>query len=61
PTCARAAAEAAERGAQATIPMLARKGRASYLGPRSIGHLDPGAVSTALILRALADVASRDA
>ncbi|GLW65718.1 dihydroxyacetone kinase subunit L [Actinomadura rubrobrunea] len=61
PTCARAAAEAAERGAEATIPMQARKGRASYLGPRSIGHLDPGAVSTALILRALADVASRDA
>ena len=53
---ARAAASAAEEGAQATVPMQARKGRASYLGPRSIGHLDPGAASTALIFRALADV-----
>ncbi|WP_119728514.1 dihydroxyacetone kinase subunit DhaL [Thermomonospora amylolytica] len=53
---ARAAAAAAEEGAQATVPMQARKGRASYLGPRSVGHLDPGAASTALILRALADV-----
>jgi dihydroxyacetone kinase-like protein len=53
----RAAAEAAGKGAEATIPMQARKGRASYLGARSIGHEDPGAVSTALILRALADVA----
>lgn len=43
-------AEAAEMGAQATRPMKATKGRASYLGDRSIGHLDPGAVSTALIL-----------
>ncbi|GAA4074414.1 dihydroxyacetone kinase subunit DhaL [Actinomadura miaoliensis] len=58
--CARAAADAAERGAQATVPMQARKGRASYLGRRSIGHLDPGAVSTALLIRALADVASED-
>ena len=48
-----AAAEAAEEGMRATIPMLARKGRASYLGERSIGHQDPGATSTALILRAL--------
>ncbi len=47
-----AAAEAAEAGAVATDPMLARKGRASYLGERSIGHRDPGAVSSALILRA---------
>jgi dihydroxyacetone kinase-like protein len=54
--CVRAAAGAAEKGAEATVPMQARKGRASYLGPRSTGHLDPGAVSTALILRALADV-----
>jgi dihydroxyacetone kinase-like protein len=53
--CARAAAVAAEEGADATVPMQARKGRASYLGPRSAGHLDPGAASTALILRALAD------
>jgi dihydroxyacetone kinase-like protein len=48
-----AAAEAAEDGARATVPMQARKGRASYLGERSIGHQDPGATSTALILRAL--------
>jgi dihydroxyacetone kinase-like protein len=47
-----AAADAAEAGAQATKPLVARKGRASYLGERSAGHLDPGAVSTALILRA---------
>jgi dihydroxyacetone kinase len=47
-----AAAEAAEAGAVSTDPMLARKGRASYLGERSIGHRDPGAVSSALILRA---------
>ncbi|WP_395110023.1 dihydroxyacetone kinase subunit DhaL [Actinomadura sp. SCN-SB] len=53
--CARAAADAAEKGADATVPMQARKGRASYLGARSAGHLDPGAASTALILRALAD------
>ena len=47
-----AAATAAESGATATEPMRATKGRASYLGERSIGHLDPGAVSTSLILRA---------
>ena len=50
-------AEAAEAGAEATIPMQALKGRASYLGPRSVGHEDPGAVSTALILGALRDAA----
>jgi phosphoenolpyruvate---glycerone phosphotransferase subunit DhaL len=48
-----AAAEAAEEGARATTPMQARKGRASYLGERSVGHQDPGATSTALIVRAL--------
>ena len=48
-----AAGEAAEEGARATVPLLARKGRASYLGERSIGHQDPGATSAALILRAL--------
>lgn len=53
-----AAAAAAEAGASATIPMLATKGRASYLGERSIGHQDPGATSTALILRAAADTAA---
>ena len=50
-------AEAARAGAVATIPLQALKGRASYLGPRSVGHEDPGAVSTALILGALRDVA----
>ncbi|MFZ3493345.1 dihydroxyacetone kinase subunit DhaL [Streptomyces sp. 5.8] len=50
-----AAATAAEEGMQATTPMQARKGRASYLGARSIGHQDPGATSTALIFRALAE------
>jgi dihydroxyacetone kinase-like protein len=48
-----AAAEAAEEGARATTPMQARRGRASYLGERSVGHQDPGATSTALIVRAL--------
>jgi dihydroxyacetone kinase-like protein len=48
----RAAADAAEKGRDATIEMLARKGRASYLGERSIGHQDPGATSAALLLRA---------
>jgi dihydroxyacetone kinase-like protein len=52
---AAAMAEAAEAGALATIPMLATKGRASYLGERSVGHQDPGATSSALLLRALAD------
>jgi dihydroxyacetone kinase-like protein len=51
----REAAAAAERGATATTPMLARKGRASYLGPRSVGHQDPGATSSALLLRTLAE------
>jgi dihydroxyacetone kinase-like protein len=51
----RAMADAAEAGAAATIPILATKGRASYLGERSIGHQDPGATSSALLLRALAD------
>ena len=50
-----AAADAAEEGMRATTPMQARKGRASYLGARSIGHQDPGATSTALIFRALAE------
>ncbi len=51
---AREAAEAAREGMRATIPMQARKGRASYLGPRSVGHQDPGATSTALLFAALA-------
>ncbi|MBG0562782.1 dihydroxyacetone kinase subunit DhaL [Actinoplanes aureus] len=53
---AAAAARAADEGARATTAMQARKGRASYLGERSIGHQDPGATSTALIFKALADV-----
>jgi len=48
-----AALVAAEQGMQDTVPLQARKGRASYLGERSIGHQDPGATSTVLILRAL--------
>ncbi|HSS93337.1 MAG TPA: dihydroxyacetone kinase subunit DhaL [Candidatus Dormibacteraeota bacterium] len=47
------AASAAEAGMRGTIPLQARKGRASYLGERSVGHQDPGATSTALIIRAL--------
>lgn len=54
-SAARAAADAAQRGAEATIPLLARKGRASYLGERSIGHQDPGATSCALLFAALAE------
>lgn len=54
----KAAADAADKGAQDTIALVARKGRASYLGERSAGHMDPGARSTALLLRALADTAS---
>lgn len=53
-----AAADAAESGAQATKPLVARKGRASYLGERSAGHLDPGAVSSAYILRAAVTAAT---
>lgn len=52
-----AAATAAEQGSDATIPLVARKGRASYLGERSAGHRDPGAQSTALILRTAAEAA----
>ncbi len=52
-----AAAAAAETGAESTIPLVARKGRASYLGERSAGHLDPGARSTMLLLRSFADSA----
>ena len=53
-----AAAEAATAGAVATIPLQARKGRASYLGERSIGHQDPGATSTGYLLQALAGEAA---
>jgi dihydroxyacetone kinase-like protein len=55
-----AAAAAAAEGAAASVSMQARKGRASYLGPRSVGHEDPGAVSTVLILAALRDAAAQN-
>jgi len=48
-----AAADSAEQGKLATEPMQARKGRASYLGERSVGHIDPGAASSVLVMRAL--------
>ncbi len=51
----RASAGAAREGMEATIPLEARKGRASYLGPRSVGHQDPGATSSQLLLQAAAD------
>ncbi|MFL2001892.1 MULTISPECIES: dihydroxyacetone kinase subunit DhaL [unclassified Microbacterium] len=50
-----AARDAAREGRDATIPLVARKGRASYLGERSAGHLDPGAASTTLLIEALSD------
>jgi dihydroxyacetone kinase phosphoprotein-dependent L subunit len=53
--CLQAAADAAAQGRDATEPLVARKGRASYLGERSAGHIDPGASSAALILQAAAD------
>ena len=53
-----AARAAAEEGAVATTPLQARKGRASYLGERSIGHQDPGATSSALLIAGLAEAAS---
>jgi phosphoenolpyruvate---glycerone phosphotransferase subunit DhaL len=49
-----AATQAADAGRDATTPMLARKGRASYLGERSVGHQDPGATSAALLIAAAA-------
>jgi dihydroxyacetone kinase-like protein len=51
-----AGAAAAEKGMKATIPLIARKGRASYLGERSKGHQDPGATSTCLLLQAAAEL-----
>ncbi|MFE1265000.1 dihydroxyacetone kinase subunit DhaL [Streptomyces albogriseolus] len=56
-----AARDAAREGAVATTPMLARKGRASYLGERSIGHQDPGATSSALLISALLEAGPGDA
>jgi len=52
------AAKAAAAGTEATIPMQARKGRASYLGPRSVGHQDPGATSSTMLFAAMAKVAA---
>jgi dihydroxyacetone kinase-like protein len=52
----RRSAEAAEEGMRSTIPLVARKGRASYLGERSAGHQDPGATSSYLLLKTVADV-----
>jgi dihydroxyacetone kinase-like protein len=52
-----AAADAADKGAESTVDLVARKGRASYLGERARGHMDPGARSTALLLHAFAEAA----
>jgi dihydroxyacetone kinase-like protein len=51
------AVTAAKQGAEATVPLVARKGRASYLGERSAGHKDPGSVSTLLLFEALQQAA----
>lgn len=56
PAALRRSAEAAKQGMLATIPLVARKGRASYLGERSAGHQDPGATSSYLLLEAAAEV-----
>jgi dihydroxyacetone kinase-like protein len=56
-----AASAAAGAGAEATTPMRARKGRASYLGERSVGHQDPGATSSALLVAAFVEAAGEDA
>ena len=59
-TALKQAADATEQGMKNTIPLRAKKGRASYLGERSVGHQDPGATSTYLILKALFDVVSNN-
>jgi phosphoenolpyruvate---glycerone phosphotransferase subunit DhaL len=61
PEAASRAHAAAEEGMRATVPLQARKGRASYLGPRSVGHQDPGATSTALLFGALERAAAWEA
>jgi dihydroxyacetone kinase phosphoprotein-dependent L subunit len=61
PAALAALTDAADAGAHSTISLQALKGRASYLGPRSVGHEDPGAASTVLMLHALRDVAARQA
>jgi dihydroxyacetone kinase-like protein len=55
PEALRRSAAAAEEGMKATIPLVARKGRASYLGERSAGHQDPGATSSWLLIKTVAD------
>ncbi|MGH2539009.1 MAG: dihydroxyacetone kinase subunit DhaL [Actinomycetota bacterium] len=60
PAALRRSADAAEQGMKDTIPLVARKGRASYLGERSAGHQDPGATSSYLLLRTVADAWSGD-
>jgi phosphoenolpyruvate---glycerone phosphotransferase subunit DhaL len=55
PAALSAAAAAAEEGMKATIPLVARKGRASYLGERSAGHQDPGATSSWMLMRTAAE------
>jgi dihydroxyacetone kinase-like protein len=56
PNAMKAMALAAASGAEKTIPMQAKKGRASYLGERSVGHQDPGATSTKLMIETLSNV-----
>jgi dihydroxyacetone kinase-like protein len=58
PAALREAASAARTGAELTVPMQATKGRASYLGPRSVGHKDPGATSAQLLIETAASTAS---
>ncbi len=53
-TALTAAAAAADAGREATVPLVARRGRASYLGERSVGHIDPGAASSALLIESAA-------
>lgn len=61
PDAVKAAAGAAAAGRDATLPLVARKGRASYLGERSAGHLDPGAASTAILFETLAETIGNSA
>lgn len=61
PDAFKASAEAAKRGMEATIPLVARKGRASYLGERSAGHQDPGATSSYLLIQSAADTLTESA
>ncbi len=61
PAALRRSADAGEQGMKDTIPLVARKGRASYLGERSAGHQDPGATSSWLLLKTAADCWSGDA